>query len=245
VGGALENVIGGVSVELPTGPDTMRHLLFALPNRGPASHASALVLLTIVIALFRPALLAQTSTSAIVQGHVRGTGGAVIPRAHLELLHEPTGALRRIEAGDDGHYIFAGVRVGGPYTLRVTHIGFKPQIRTGINLGPFGKVQVDLVLQQTDLSASEVVVTGTRTEPLTKETAGISLRVDRSQLDALSRASGSLEDAQRLSPYMAGGSALGFNRMYNELSLDGIDIGDSFGLQHGETLPGGMAASPL
>ena len=190
-------------------------------------------------------LVGQTPNAAFLQGYIVGADGTGLPHAHVELLFEPTGLRTRVEAGEGGRFLFAGVRIGGPYTLRVSHIGYAPQMKSGIFLRSFENARVDVVLHQANLTGEEVVITGKSKEPLSKETAGITLRVDKAQLEALPHASGSLEDAQRLSPYMAGQSAIGFNRLYNDVSLDGIGIGDQFGLQHGETAPGGMQASPV
>ncbi len=104
---------------------------------------------------------------------------------------------------------------------------------------------MDVVLHQVNLPGEEVVVTGKGKNELSKQSAGASLRIDKEQLEALPHASGSLEDVSRLSPYMVGQNALGFNQLYNDLSLDGMGLGDQFGLQDAETIPGGMQASPL
>jgi hypothetical protein len=196
--------------------------------------------------LFAPIhLQSQTSSSAFLQGTISAADGSGIPRAHVELYYVPTGTLYRAAAGDDGRYLIAGVRVGGPYTLKISHIGFGTKMRGGLFLRSFENARVDVVLQQVILPGEEVVVTGKQKDILRKQSSGASLHVDKKQLAALPHASGSLEDAQRLSPYMVGQSALGFNRLYNDLSLDGIGIGDQFGLQHAETMPGGMQASPV
>lgn len=203
-------------------------------------------LLFLMILLLAPALLrSQTSSSAFLQGTVSAVDGSGIPRAHVELLYVPTGTLYRVAAGEDGHYLFAGVRVGGPYTLKISHIGFGTQVRAGLFLRSYENARVNVVLRQVNLPGEEVVVTGKQKDILRKQPSGPSLHVDREQLEALPRASGSLEDAQRLSPYMVGQSALGFNRLHNDLSLDGIGIGDRFGLQHAEAMPGGMQTSPV
>jgi len=104
---------------------------------------------------------------------------------------------------------------------------------------------VDVTLRQVNLTGEEVVITGKQRDILRNQSFSASLRVDKEQLEALPQGSGSLEDAQRLSPYMAGQSALGFNRLYNDVSLDGFSVGDQFGLQHAESMPGGMQASPV
>ena len=214
-------------------------------NCDAPSRISSCLLLFLTIVLAPVFLRGQTSTSTFLQGNITATDGSVLPRAHVELLHVPTGVIYRAAGGDDGRYLLAGVRVGGPYTLRVSHIGFSTEMRSGLFLRSFENARVDVVLRQVNLLGQEVVVTGERKGKIQDKLTGTSLRVDREQLEALPHASGSLEDAQRLSPYMVGSSALGFNRMYNDLSLDGIGIGDDFGLQHAETLPGGMQASPV
>lgn len=222
-------------------------ILLFRPFQRPASrpHVLFLGLLVTALALCSGPLHAQTSNAALLQGRVRASDGSSIPGAHLELLHGPTGAIRRTEAGADGQFLFVGVRIGGPYTLTATHVGFSPQKQSGIYLGPFAKSRIDVVMTQTNVQGSEFVITGARSASAGKDAAGIELRVDRRQLDMLPHASASLEDAQRLSPYMAGGNAIGFNRVYNDVALDGVTIADAFGLQHAETLPTGMAASPL
>jgi hypothetical protein len=202
--------------------------------------------LLLVMILFAPGLLrGQTSSSAFLQGTILAGDGSAIPRAHVELLYVPTGTVYRVAAGDDGRYRVAGVRVGGPYSLKISHIGFGTQTRTGLYFKSYESARVDVVLHQVNLPEEEVVVTGKQKDILRDQSSGASLRVEKEQLEALPNASGSLEDAQRLSPYMVGQSALGFNRLYNDVSLDGIGLGDQFGLQHAETMPGGMQASPV
>ena len=219
--------------------------IVANSNYDGTSHVPSCLLLLLIILLAPICLRSQTSNSTFLQGNIVAADGSGLPRAHVELLHVPTGTMYRVAAGEDGHFLIAGVRVGGPYTLKISHIGFGTQMRSGLFLRSYENARVDVVLHQVNLQGQEVVVTGERKDKIQNKMNGTSLRVDREQLDALPHTSGSLEDAQRLSPYMVGQSALGFNRMYNHLSLDGIGIGDEFGLQHAETMPGGMQASPV
>ncbi|HEX7572498.1 MAG TPA: carboxypeptidase regulatory-like domain-containing protein [Bacteroidota bacterium] len=214
-------------------------------NYDGTSRIPSCLLLLLIILLVPVFLRSQTSSSTFLQGNIIAIDGSGLPCAHVELLHVPTGTVYRVAAGDDGHYLIAGVRVGGPYTLKISHIGFGTQIRAGLFLRSYENARVDVALYQVNLPQEEVVVTGARKSILRNQSVGPSLRVDKEQLEALPNMSGSLEDAHRLSPYMVGQSALGSNRLYNDLSLDGIGIGDEFGLQHAETIPGGMQGSPV
>ncbi len=111
----------------------------------------------LLIILLTPVLLqSQTSSSAFLQGNVYAADGSGIPRAHIELLYEPTGTTYRVAAGDDGHYLIAGVRVGGPYTLRISHVGFGTQVRAALFFRSYENARVDAFLQD-ELTLSPVL----------------------------------------------------------------------------------------
>jgi len=195
--------------------------------------------------LLSASVVGQTPTSTTLQGDILSRDGSAIPRAHVELTHVPTNSVYRVGAGDNGHFFIAGLRVGGPYTLKVSHIGFAPHVRSGLFLRLLENTRVNIVLNQIDLPGEEMVITGSRNDTLSRQSQGASLHVGRDQLEMLPLPSGSLEDAYRMSPYMVGGSALGVNAVYNDVTLDGIGITDPFNLQRVENTPGGMQAGSL
>ena len=195
--------------------------------------------------LLCPSVWSQTPTSTTLQGDILSRDGSPIPRAHVELIHVPTNSVYRVSAGDNGRFFIGGLRVGGPYTLKVSHIAFAAHVRTGLFLRLLDNTHVGIVLNQIALPGDEVVITGNRTDTLSRQSQGASLHIERDQLEALPLPSGSLEDAYRISPYMVGGSALGMNKVYNDVTLDGIGITDPFSLQRVENTPGGMQANSL
>ncbi len=168
---------------------------------------TALALGTLLILIASGTAFGQTSTSAVLHGTVTASDGSMIPRAHIELAHIPTGNVYRVSAGEDGRFFLAGLRVGGPYTLKVSHVGFGTQVKTGIYLRLFENAHVNIALKQVDLRGEEVIVIGNRAEIPIKQSQGASSSIDRTQLELLPVSSASLEDAYRLSPYMVGQSA--------------------------------------
>ena len=210
---------------------------------GPARRLLT-VFLVLSVSLSASAL-SQSPTSTTLQGVIHSRDGSAVSRAHVELTHIPTSSRYRVSAEDNGNFFIGGLRVGGPYTLKVSHVGYTAHVRTGLYLKLLENTHVNVVLSQIDLPADEVVITGSRNDTLSKQTPGVSLHVDRDQLEVLPLPSGSLEDAYRISPYMVGGSALGMNAVYNDVSLDGIRIADPFSLQRVENTPGGMQAGSL
>lgn len=227
----------------------MKVLPESLPTRTPgrSCHTEICVLLVVLVAIefvILPATAtAQTSSSAVLQGTVTAADGSAVPRAHIELMHGPTGAVRRVAAGDDGRYCVTGLPVGGPYTLKVSHIGFAVYLRSGLYLRLLERTVANVALKQVDLKGEEVVVTGNRIDLPYEKSQGASFQADRRHLESLPMPTGSLEDTYRLSPYMTGQNALGLNASYNDVSLDGIGIADQYGLQDRETIPGSMRAS--
>ncbi len=212
----------------------------------PLRHRLILPELLLIAGLLFPAFLqAQTSSSGVLKGMVRTEKGGPIPQAHLELIHEPTGSVSNRFAGEDGQYLIVGLRVGGPYRLKVSHIGFGTQVRQGLFFKLLEEVRIDVVLLEADLTTEEVVITGQQGDMLSTQRPGAAVHVAKEQLEALPLPSASFEDAGRLSPYMVNGSALGVNRVYNDVSVDGVGFADQFGLQHVEANIGGMYDNPL
>ncbi|MBP1655711.1 MAG: hypothetical protein H6Q31_312 [Bacteroidetes bacterium] len=188
---------------------------------------------------------AQSSNSSTLSGYVRSDSGGAIAQANVELVYMPTAALYRAFTEDDGQFLFRNLRVGGPYRLKVSHVGYGSQLRTDIFLRLLEEARLVVVLREAGLTTEEVVITGKQGDLLSTQRAGASLNVGHDQIEALPVSSASFENASRLSPYMVGGSALGFNRLYNDVSVDGLGFGDRFGLQHVEANIGGVYNNPL
>ncbi|MCC6397750.1 MAG: carboxypeptidase regulatory-like domain-containing protein, partial [Bacteroidetes bacterium] len=176
---------------------------------------------------------------------MRSDSGDAISQVHVELVYLPTAMVYHTFTEDDGQYVLRGLRVGGPYRLKVSHVGYGSQVRTGLVLKLLEQTRLDIVLREADLTTEEVVITGTKTDLLATQKPGVSEHVTQDQLDALPLPSASFEEAGRLSPYMVGSSALGLNRIYNDVSVDGLGFGDSYGLQHVEANIAGMYDNPL
>src|ERR1017187_8351818 len=77
-------------------------------------------------------LFAQETTSQIL-GTVTD-GKAVLAGATVVALHTPTGTKYSTTTRKDGRFNLPGLRIGGPYTLSVSYIGFKPDKQENINL---------------------------------------------------------------------------------------------------------------
>src|SRR5580700_7161963 len=88
---------------------------------------SAITILSVVYAF------PQETTSAI-QGTVVTDSKAPLGGATVVALHTPTGTKYTTTTRKDGHFNLPGLRVGGPYTLTVTYVGFKTEQQDNITL---------------------------------------------------------------------------------------------------------------
>src|ERR1700723_1412353 len=87
---------------------------------------SAFTILTVVLTY------AQETTSQIlgsVSDGKTGLGGATVVA-----LHTPTGTKYTTTTRKDGRFNLDGLRVGGPYILTISYVGFKEEKQENINL---------------------------------------------------------------------------------------------------------------
>src|ERR1700738_2256843 len=88
-----------------------------------------LTLLCILCVLFT---FAQETTSQILGSVSDGKVG--LAGATVTALHTPTGTKYTTTTRKDGRYNLPGLRIGGPYVLTITFIGFKEQTQENIML---------------------------------------------------------------------------------------------------------------
>jgi hypothetical protein len=76
---------------------------------------------------------AQGVTTASVNGIVTDSKGPV-PGATVTITHLPTGTVYSTGTRADGRYNLPNLRVGGPYTFKITFLGYKDFVQENITL---------------------------------------------------------------------------------------------------------------
>ncbi len=123
-------------------------------------------LLAFAVVLAAPFAGAQ-STGGRIRGTVMDASGGAIPGATVTLINEATHAIRDIQSGANGEYLFLEVAVGS-YEIDVTTKGFKKYTRKGIALDLNEVISVDLTLQ---VGGSTEVVEVTGAPPVVDTTS--------------------------------------------------------------------------
>jgi len=187
-------------------------------------------------------VLAQGVTTAALNGSVRDQAGTALPGATVIAVHTPTNTQYVAGTNAEGYYNIQNMRVGGPYTVRTSYIGYQEQRVEGVNL-PLGQtIRVDFTLSESTRQLGEVQVVGERNDIFNQDRTGAATNVSREQIENLPTLNRSLQDFTRLTPQASGNSIAGTNNRYNNITIDGAVNNDVFGLSDTGT-PGGSAGT--
>ena len=178
---------------------------------------------------------AQVTTSSM-SGRVTDAEGTVIG-ATVIATHTPSGTTYGTVTNTEGRFNLNGMRVGRPYTVKVTFIGYGAYTQNNITLSLGENYVMNVVLSEETLSLDEVLVTATRTK-FSNEKTGAVTNITNSQIDNLPTVSRSIMDITRLSPYGGDGmSFAGTDGRTANFTVDGANFNNNFGLS--DALPGG------
>ena len=175
-----------------------------------------------------------------MSGRVTDAEGSVIG-ATVVATHTPSGTSYGTVTNNDGRFNLPGMRVGGPYTVQVTYIGYGQNTTSNITI-KLGEAYVhNVALTEETVSLDEVVVSALRTKFSTEKT-GASTNISTEQITTMPMISRSITDLTKLSPYSGGGMSIaGGDGRSTNFTVNGANFNNNFGLS--QNLPGG--GSPI
>jgi Carboxypeptidase regulatory-like domain/TonB-dependent Receptor Plug Domain len=185
---------------------------------------------------------AQETTSEI-QGIVKN-GTAAVAGTSVQAVHTPTGTVYTTTTRKDGRYNLSNLKVGGPYSIKVTNVGYQGQDKENVflTLGQTFNADFSLDIKSKDLDA--VVVTSLRQDKvINNNRTGSQEVISRTQIERLPTISRSLGDFTKLTPSSNGLSFGGVSSSYNNLTVDGANFNNAFGLSG--TLGGQTNSQPI
>lgn len=201
------------------------------------------LLLLFTVILFAFAGHAQVTTSSI-KGLILDENGIPLPGANVVAVHTPTGTKFGASTNFDGRYNLLNLRVGGPYTVTITYVGYQEKVFTDLflTLGKTENIDYQLTINSEELDA--VVITGSANGTFGSDRTGAETSIGRREIRTLPTISRSASDFTRLEPSASGNSFGGRNDQYNNFSLDGSIFNNPFGLD--SPTPGGQSgAQPI
>ena len=103
------------------------------------------ILTTVFIFILIQCIEAQVTSSAI-SGHIMSMKQEPLIGAAITITHEPTGTIFKALADDNGYYQLENMIIGGPYSVKISYIGYKDNGKTDVFLS-LGKTHALLFSQ--------------------------------------------------------------------------------------------------
>ena len=209
-----------------------------------------LLLVVILISFFTiisfHSIFAQGVTTASINGLVldKETGNP-LPGANIIAVHDPSGTQYGTSTRGSGQFTILNMKVGGPYTITVSFVGYSKEIKKDILLNLGEQLRLDFDLAPEAIVGEEVTVTAEKEEIFNSNRTGAETFINPRDVTLLPGIKRSTRDLIRLDPRSDGNYSFGGrNWLYNNISLDGSYFNNSFGLD--DPAPGGQTnAEPL
>ncbi|MET0374968.1 MAG: carboxypeptidase regulatory-like domain-containing protein, partial [Rhizorhabdus sp.] len=189
---------------------------------------------------------AQEITSSI-RGQVT-SGGAPVAGATVVVTHVPSGTTTTTTTNSDGSFSRSGLRIGGPFSVKVSGEGYIGTTITDVQLTAGQPFVLPIELES---SGDEIIVTAGSVKGVTDISGGPSTIIGRAAIENIASVSRDLRDVVRRDPFATidpgqsrGVMIAGQNARLNKFSVDGMRFSDNFGLNVGG-LPTARGPVPL
>ncbi|WKD48133.1 TonB-dependent receptor [Microbulbifer spongiae] len=198
----------------------------------PCRLLSAAVISVMAVA---PVTFAQ-ETSTAIRGSVTDGDGQPVDNARITVIHTPSNSRREILSSESGRFSLNGLRVGGPYSIRVES-DEDEQVLNDIYLTLGAPLTLPIDLGNADLQPNDIeeVVVFADAEIYTNR--GSSSVFGEDQIANSATFNRDLKDVIRSNPLAVVSpdgvelSIAGTNPKYNSFTIDSVGINDTFGLQ--------------
>lgn len=195
----------------------------------------------------------QGVTSASMNGTVTDNEGDPLPGATVQVTHSPSGSQYGNATSSNGNFTIRNMRVGGPYSVRVTFVGFSPFEKDDIylELGETYNLEIEMSEDAAELGEVQVVAAG---DVFDRSKTGVGRNVGQEEIDGAPTVGRDLADFTRLTPQAFVGnddddgpsiSIAGQNNRYNSIFIDGAVSNDVFGLSAQGTNGGQTGTTPI
>ncbi|MES2125396.1 MAG: carboxypeptidase regulatory-like domain-containing protein [Gemmatimonadota bacterium] len=189
---------------------------------------------------------AQGVTTGAVRGKVLDEAGRPVVGAVVTLVNAETGLRNIGTTRSSGQFSLENVTPGGPFTLTVRNVGFRPATQSGIRVNLGQVVTVDIKLTAAAVTLADIAVTGAADNPLlSRGRTGASVTISDSFISRLPTISRNFTDLISVAPQANGSSVGGQNNRYNNIQIDGGVNNDLFGLGSSGTPGGQVSARPI
>lgn len=200
-----------------------------------------------IAALVAPAAASAQETTAQIRGSVTADG-APVAGADVVVTNEPSGSVYRATTDSSGNFSAAGLRAGGPYTVAVT----SPSGNTSVtDIYTVVGQPYDLPIDLAAAGSGDIVVTASSIKGAGVTSDGPQTVLTQQDIRKVASVNRDIRDIERRDPLASldlsntrAVSFAGVNPRFNRFTINGIQVGDQFGL-NSDANPTGRGPVPF
>ncbi len=182
-------------------------------------------------------VMANTTTSAI-KGVVNGPQGNAAVGTEVTITHIPSGTTKKVTVNDVGSFAANGLRVGGPYKIVVDSDVFQDRIIDDAFIKLGEPLQLNLQLETSSMETIQVTASSLSAVEMGSISPASNFNLE--DIENAASADRDIKDLVRIDPRINieesdGAEAIlcgGSNPRYSSLTVDGVRMNDSFGLNN-------------
>ena len=185
------------------------------------------------------------ATTSKIQGIALDEAGQPLVNVNVTAKHTPTGTVSSTATSLTGRFSLSSLRIGGPYTVTFSYVGYRTIELTDIflDLGKASELKISMASEGEQLK-DVIVKTTSKSGIFNSNKTGAETNIGRRELTKLPSISRSASDFTRLEPSASGGSFGGRNDQFNNFTLNGSVFNNPFGLD-AATAGGQSDAQPI
>jgi hypothetical protein len=188
------------------------------------------ILMSLLSLFVTIASFGQITTSS-VSGVIKDEKGKSVTNASISLVHQPTGTEYSSVSNKSGGYVIPGIKPGGPYTLKVTHISYKQEEIKEISTSLGVTSNVDIVLVGETQTMQGVTVVSGKDGVFSKGKTGASQQFGRRELQTIPiTGARTIDGITKYNPFGNGSSFGAQDSRLNNFTIDGSQFNNGFGL---------------
>ena len=192
--------------------------------------------------------IGQGTTTSSITGKITDKENNSLIGVNVFVKHLETGNTYGNISDFNGNYRITNVRVGGPYQITYSYVGFSDIVYDNVFLQLGESFDNDVILGEEQFLIEGVEIVGSKL--FAGQSAGASTQINEEDVLYMPTVDRELDDYVRLTPQVKesfgeGISVAGMNNRFNAIYIDGAVNNDVFGLAASGTNGGQTGISPI
>lgn len=202
-------------------------------------------ILFIAFALISSGLFAQGITTASISGSVVDGNSEKLFGANVIAEHTPSGTKYGTITNDEGRFRLPNLRIGGPYTVTISFLGYDTKTETGINLSLGQDYSLTIIMGENVTELEGIQISARKNATLNSNKTGSGKNINQQTINSVPQINRSINDFSKLTPQSSSADFAGFaggTLRSSSVTVDGSSFSNVYGLGGAGALVIGNAA---